>query len=223
MHGLALPLVRNVFGKFLFFSADHPNYLMLFRLFVSRKASGKGRAVLEGLGHRAETIEACFNSHPLNEEEAVQEGLVKWRDGRSRKPPTWQVLLAAMEYAEIADQHVQGLKEKLHLGMLLTLVSSIHVYACDYFIRIYNIQAGILLLTGLPQLKQDHHLPTYVLSVHVCVCTYTHFALVSTPFSFTHSCHPLCALQGSRLTDDDHLQLLVHSSQHRTMCDCKHM
>ena len=54
---------------------------------------------------------------------------------------------------------------------------------------------ALLLLTGclgkwsltqrLPQLKM---ITTYYLLV-VCV-----FILVSTPFSFTHSCHPLCAL-----------------------------
>ena len=33
--------------------------------------------------------------------------------GHSRKPPTWEALLDAMEYAEIAEDHVQGLKEKL--------------------------------------------------------------------------------------------------------------
>ena len=104
------------------FSADHPDHLMLFRKYVSRNAASKGRAALEGVGLRTETIEACFSSHPLNEEEAVQSGLVKWCGGQSHKPPTWQVLLAAMEYAEIADQHVQGLKNKLGMSMLFTLV-----------------------------------------------------------------------------------------------------
>ena len=190
---MGLTLVRNVFVKFLIFSADHPDYLMLFRLFVSRKASGKGRAVLEGLGHRAETIEACFNSHPLDEEGAVQAGLTKWSSGQSRKPPTWLVLLKAMEYAGIADEHVQGLKKELHLGMLLTLVSGMHVYACDYYISIYNIQAGILLLTGIPQLKQDHHLylPTCCVCTFVCVHTHTlHlFPLpLVPPIHVTHVC-----------------------------------
>ena len=110
----ALSLVRNAFVKCLF-SADHPDYLMLFRLFVSRKASGKGRAVLEGVGHQTEAIEACFNSHPLDEEGAVQAGLTKWSSGQSRKPPTWLVFLKAMDYAGIADEHVQGLKKELHL------------------------------------------------------------------------------------------------------------
>ena len=101
----------------------------------------------------------------------------------------------------------------------------IHVLTCVFvYLCIHVYVLALLLLTGclgkwsmtqrLPQLKM---ITTYYLLL-VCV-----FILVSTPFSITHSCHPLCALQGSRPTDDDHLQLLVHSSQHRTMCDCKHI
>lgn len=115
---LALWLVMNVLIKCLTLSADHPDHLILFRMFVSRKAAKKGRAVLEGVGLRTETIDTCFNSHPLDEQEAVQDGLVKWTSGQSHKSPTWQVLLEAMDYAEIADEHVQGLKKKLGLGML---------------------------------------------------------------------------------------------------------
>ena len=113
------------------FSADHPDHLILFRTYVSRNAARKGRAVLEGVGLRTETIEACFRSHPLDEEEAVQSGLVKWCGGQSHRPPTWQVLLAAMEYAKIADEHVQGLKNKFGSGMLFTLVCAC-VCACRY-------------------------------------------------------------------------------------------
>ena len=110
-------------------SADHPDHLMLFRKYVSRKAASKGRAVLEGVGLRTETIEACFSSHPLNEEEAVQDGLVKWCGGQSHKPPAWQVLLEAMVYAEIADEHVQAVKNKLGMSMWFPLVCAC-VCAC---------------------------------------------------------------------------------------------
>ena len=57
---------------------------------MSRKAANKGRAILEGVGLEAEDIEACFSSHPLNEEEAVQAGLIKWSAGQSHKPPSWE-------------------------------------------------------------------------------------------------------------------------------------
>ena len=77
---------------------------------MSRKAAGTGRAVLEGVGLDSETIGACFSS--LNEEEAVQAGLVKWCNGRGNKLPTWGVLFAAMEYAQIAQQHVHDLKKE---------------------------------------------------------------------------------------------------------------
>ena len=110
-------IVKNVLSKCLALSTDHPDHLKLFRKFVSRKAAGKGRAVLEGVGLDSETIAACFNSHPLNEEEAVQAGLTKWCGGQYKKPPTWQVLFAAMEHAQIAKQHVHDLKESGLFGM----------------------------------------------------------------------------------------------------------
>ena len=80
---------------------------------MSRTAAGNGRAVLEGVGLDSATIAACFTSHPQNEEEAVQAGLTKWKDGKGCQSPTWTVLLDAMTFAGIAQQHVNGLKEKL--------------------------------------------------------------------------------------------------------------
>ena len=96
-------------------STEHQDYLMLFRKHVSRKAAGRGRALLEGLGLDTPTIDACFASHPLREEEAVQDGLTKWSEGQSTKQPTWEVLLVAMEYAQIARQYVMELKKDLGL------------------------------------------------------------------------------------------------------------
>ena len=88
---------------------------MLFRIHVSRKAAGKARAVLEGVGLDAPTISACFRANPLDDEEAVQEGLTRWKGGKGTQPPTWGVLIQAMEYAEIEQQSVQALKGKLGL------------------------------------------------------------------------------------------------------------
>ena len=62
-----------------------------------------GRAVLEGVWLDAATIESCFRNNPLDEEAAVQAGLVKWVEGTGRQPPTWGALLEAMEDAEIAQ------------------------------------------------------------------------------------------------------------------------
>ena len=80
---------------------------------MSRKSPGKGRAVLEGLGLDQATIEACYNNCPMNEEGAVQAGLTKWSEGYHGYSPTWKVLLDAMEYAQIGQQHCQGLKDEL--------------------------------------------------------------------------------------------------------------
>ena len=98
--------------KSLVVAVDHPDHQMLLRTYVSRKAAGKGRAVLEGVRLDSNTIEACFQSNPLNEEGAVQAGLIRWKDGQGR-PPTWKVLLEAMEYAGVAQQHIAGLKAAL--------------------------------------------------------------------------------------------------------------
>ena len=96
-------------------SVDRPGHLMLLRMYVSRNAAGKGRAVLEGVGLDSGTIEACFQSNPLKDEEAVQAGLIRWKDSQSQDfPPTWKVLIAAMKYAGVAQQHVDGLKADLY-------------------------------------------------------------------------------------------------------------
>lgn len=95
--------------------ADRGGHLKLLREHVSRTAAGKGNAVLEGVELNATLIKACFNSHPLKEQEAVQEGLITWTEGQGRQPATWGVLIEAMEYAEIGIQHIQDLKKKLGL------------------------------------------------------------------------------------------------------------
>ena len=97
------------------FCADRQNHLNLFRKHVSRRAAGKGRAVLEGVWFDASTIEACFRRNPLDEEGAVQAGLTKWVEGKGRQPPTWKALIEAMEDAEIAQEHFLHLKTDLGL------------------------------------------------------------------------------------------------------------
>ena len=95
---------------------DRPDCLILFRTFVSRNAARKGRAVLEGVGLDSSAIEACFQSNPLNDEEAVQAGLIKWKGGSCQVfPCTWGVLIGAMEYARVDQQYIAGLKTKLGL------------------------------------------------------------------------------------------------------------
>ena len=95
-------------------AADRRDHLKLLRKYVSSNAAGKGRAVLEGVELDSDTIEACFQSNPLNVEGAVQAGLIKWKDGQGL-PPTWEVLIEAMDYAKIAQRHIVGLKKKLGL------------------------------------------------------------------------------------------------------------
>ena len=116
MHVVIPTLCKYTGVNDLALTPDYPDHLMLFRIYVSRNAAGKARAVLEGVGLDTSTIDACFSAHPLNDEETVQAGLVRWRDGQGNKqPPTWEVLISAMEYARIAQQHIKELKGKLGL------------------------------------------------------------------------------------------------------------
>ena len=94
---------------------------MLFRKYVSRTAAGSGRAVLEGVGLSHEAIQMCYKNSQQNEEEAIQSGLMKWRDG-SGDSPTWAVLIEAMEYAEIGLQHIKKMKEILLEGEVFQLI-----------------------------------------------------------------------------------------------------
>ena len=72
--------------------------------------------MLEGIGLAPETIEACYVSYPRNEEEAVQAGLIKW--AHRGFSPTWRMLLDAMEYAGVAQQHCQGLRDELYQKLI---------------------------------------------------------------------------------------------------------
>ena len=82
---------------------------------MSRTAAASGRAVLEGVGLTPETIQRCYTDWPHNEEEAIQSGLMKWRNG-SGESTTWTVLIEAMKYAEIGTQHIEAMKKELLKG-----------------------------------------------------------------------------------------------------------
>ena len=100
------------------FIAGNQKCDMMLRKFVSRVAAGKGRAVLEGLGLPAGTRAMCFVNNPSNVEEAIQYGLLEWKNGHGYNP-TWEVLLGAMAYAEIPVQDVKKLKEEILKGAFL--------------------------------------------------------------------------------------------------------
>ena len=121
-------LSKKVYGEFVVvslrsveakhsLSLEHPEYLSLMRMNVSRAAETQGRAVLEDLGLDQATITRCFQDNPLNYEEAVQSGLVKWSDGNAKTSPTWSVLLKAMEVAGIAKKYTENLKRSLGLSV----------------------------------------------------------------------------------------------------------
>ena len=90
---------------------DLKNHLVLLRKYVCRQAYGKGRALLEALGLTKAQIAKYYGMYPLNEEEAVQDGLQAWIGGSLES--SWSDLLEAMETAGIDIQQREGLKEEL--------------------------------------------------------------------------------------------------------------
>ena len=91
-------------------------YAVLFRKHVSRQGAGKGKAILEFVGLTTAQIELCYQNNPLNEEEAIQDGLHKWQETQGDLC-TWQDLLEAMTFAGIAEQHCSQLVQELHQWM----------------------------------------------------------------------------------------------------------
>ena len=90
-------------------------YSELFRKHISRQCAGKGKAILERVGLTRAQIQLCYQINPLNEEEAIQDGLHQWSETHS--DCTWQVLLDAMAFAGIAQQHCRELVQELHQRM----------------------------------------------------------------------------------------------------------
>ena len=148
---------------------------------MSRTAAGSGRAVLEGVGLSHEAIQMCYKNSQQNEEEAIQSGLMKWRDG-SGDSPTWTVLIEAMEYAEIGLQHVKKMKEILLEGEVFQLIgrSSISTnhnnYVCvigsanEHICR-HTVYASVCNPTFRPSLK-----PKY--SSKACILLYPCFLII---------------------------------------------
>ena len=68
----------------------------------------------------------CYRTYHYSIEEAVQAGLQEWSEGHCSRPPTWKVLLDAMDHGGIACQHIASLKAEL-LGKrgILTVYSTI--------------------------------------------------------------------------------------------------
>lgn len=108
------------------FPLAYRKYEVLLREFVSRNAAGKGKAVLEYVGLSAEERNMVYANNPRDEEQAVQEGLLKWTE--SRVNTTWKVLVDAMRHAGIAVQYINKLKEELQKGACAFLYVQCHVY-----------------------------------------------------------------------------------------------
>ena len=68
------------------------------------------------MGLTREQIKLCYQSNPLNEEEAIQDGLHKWQETEGDNC-TWRDLLKAMKFAGISEQHCSQLVQELHQWM----------------------------------------------------------------------------------------------------------
>ena len=91
-------------------------HAVLFRKHINRQAAGKGKAILEWVGLTRQEIKFCYQNNPFNEEEAIQDSLDKWRETHGDHC-TWQVLLDAIKFAGIEQQHCSELVKELHHRM----------------------------------------------------------------------------------------------------------
>ena len=117
--------------------AARKDYAILLRD-VSRQSAGKGRAVLEYFGSE---VERFYVKESENKEEAVQSGLLAWARGKvkSYRPTTWEVLIGAMEHADISVRAIDKLKEELQKGVC----TCTYVYvSCQCGIRMAPLLMG---------------------------------------------------------------------------------
>ena len=132
--------------------------------------------MLEGIGLAPETIRACYGRHPLEEEEAVQDGLIKWAEGHHGYSCTWRVLLSTMEYAGVAQHHCQGLKEELYEKLAGIKTLDMHCIDPALLFSLDLLAAELLRL----QMRFSLHTDKYsilILEGIICYLNMTHFAL----------------------------------------------
>ena len=119
--------IRPFYSPSVAVRADHA---ILLRDYVSRKSGSKGRAVLEYLVD-APTIDMCYSDNQRSEEAAVQAGLLKWVASHQA---TWEVLIGAMEHAEISVRYINKLKEELQKGVCTCAYISFQCGFCQQLV-----------------------------------------------------------------------------------------
>ena len=123
---------------------------VLFRKHISRQCAGKGKAILEFVGLTRAQIQLCYQNNPLNEEEAIQDGLHKWSETHGDRC-TWEVLLDAMKFACISRQHCMELVQELHQSMqcewvTFPLTCSGTQYSCKISCGIFHPTAACVIV-----------------------------------------------------------------------------
>ena len=98
----------------------------------------------------------CYTKHPLNEEEAVQTGLIEWKNGNGDSP-TWTVLVKAMEHARIPVQQITKLKEELLKGAHSQLINRANqLFSMHMLHKLYCVQAVVSILVHWLHARKFH-------------------------------------------------------------------
>jgi hypothetical protein len=83
---------------------------------VSRKVSGKWKAVLVNLGIEKNKIASLLKTAFGDVEDACFEGLVHWRNGNASQPVTWRTLFESLRKAELKEE-TKELKKTFNLPL----------------------------------------------------------------------------------------------------------
>ena len=82
--------------------------------------ASKGKAILEWVELTSEEIRFCYQNKPLNEEEAIQDGLNKWREAHS------DYVCTALGRTSLMQLTVFNCPLALHIYSVCGIASAIH-------------------------------------------------------------------------------------------------
>ena len=162
---------------------------------MSSKAAVRGRALLELLGFDTAEIDTFYANNPSNVEEAVHVGLLKWVE---REPPkTWKVLTEAMKDADIAQQHVEGLKEHLLKSVCVSVCVCVCVSVCMCLCVCVCVCTCVCTCASVCVCARMRAC-VYV-CVHVCMCVCV--CMYAWMCAFVHLCMCACVCECVRVSE----------------------
>ena len=153
---------------------------------MSSKAAVRGKALLELLGFDTAEIDTFYANNPSNVEEAVHVGLLKWVE---REPPkTWKVLTEAMKDADIAQQHVEGLKEHLLKSVCVSVCVCVCVSVCMCLCVCVCVCVCTCVCTCASVCVCARMRACVYVCVHVCMCVCMHVCVDVCICACVHVC-----------------------------------